>query len=139
MSVWITSLVGTQEVLKMLLDKYHIESDVERFSLYVLKDNGERRRLLDAEYPLLTRVNLGPHEDAARLYVMDNRTSEIRHEVAQFLRFSYAELRAILNMFYEEEEQEMERIKARYVVRSPEIVASIVGLILRDSSQVSGN
>ena len=41
----------------------------------------ERRRLTDLECPLLTRVNLGPHEDAAKIYAMDNRTTEIRHEV----------------------------------------------------------
>ena len=40
MSVWITSLVGTQEVLKMLLDKYNIESEPDQFALYVVKDNG---------------------------------------------------------------------------------------------------
>ena len=74
----------------------------------------ERRRVLDNEFPLLTRVHLGPHEDAARLYILDNRALEIRHEVAQFLRFSYTELRAILNMFYEEEEQEIEKVKKRY-------------------------
>ena len=134
MSVWITSLVGTREVLKMLLAKYQIESDMDRFSLYVVKDNGgkdqvagrsililqlkltsisERRRLLDSEYPLMTRVNLGPHEDAARIYVLDDKTVEICHEVAQFLRFSYAELRAILHMFYEEEEAEIAKVKKR--------------------------
>ena len=74
----------------------------------------ERRRVLDNEFPLLTRVHLGPHEDAARLYILDNRALEIRHEVAQFLRFSYTELRAILNMFYEEEEQEIEKVKKRH-------------------------
>ena len=41
----------------------------------------ERRRLTDSECPLLTRVNLGPHEDAAKIYVLDNRTTDIRHEV----------------------------------------------------------
>ena len=47
----------------------------------------ERRRLTDSECPLLTRVNLGPHEDAAKIYVMDNRTTDIRHEVRNFLYY----------------------------------------------------
>lgn len=99
----------------MLMEKYQIQTDnFDRFALFVVKDNGERRRLTESECPLLTRVNLGPHEDAAKLYVMDNRTTDIRHEVAQFLRFSYAELRAILNMFYEEEECEIKRIRQKY-------------------------
>ena len=45
MSVWITSLVGTQEVLKMILDKYNIESEPDQFALYVVKDNGGKKTL----------------------------------------------------------------------------------------------
>ena len=52
--------------------------DFRVFKLYSIT---ERRRLTESECPLLTRVNLGPHEDAAKLYVMDNRTTDIRHEV----------------------------------------------------------
>ena len=44
-------------------------------------------------------------------------TSEIKFEVAQFLRFTYAECRAIVDMFYEEEEKEIERIKRKYRLR----------------------
>ena len=68
---------------------------------------------MDTEFPLYLRVNLGPHEDAVNLYILDNNTIEIRQEVAQFLMFSSAELRAILNMFYEEEEQEILRVQQR--------------------------
>ena len=46
MSVWITSLVGTQEVLKMILDKYNIESEPDQFALYVVKDNGGKKTQL---------------------------------------------------------------------------------------------
>ena len=41
-------------------------------------------------------------------------TPEIKLEVAQFLKFTYAECRAILDMFYDEEEKEIERIKRKY-------------------------
>ena len=94
------------------------------------------------------RVNLGPHEDIAKIYLMNkDNTNEIRyfkiylcnkskptlmslhppnksfkslisrkkicfsHKVAQYLRFSYAELRSFLSMFYEEEEREADRIR----------------------------
>ncbi len=61
------------------------------------------------------RVNLGPHEDVAKLYVMElSNTNEIAPEVAQFLRFTYTECRAIVDMFYEEEEREIERIRRKY-------------------------
>ena len=42
-----------------------------------------------------------------------NHTNEIRQEVAQFLRFTYAECRAILDMFYDEEEREIEQIRRK--------------------------
>ena len=68
----------------------------------------------DIECPLQLRVNLGPHEDVSKLYLLDKRsTTEIHHEVAQYLRFSYTECRNMVNMFYEEEEKEVERIRMK--------------------------
>lgn len=40
MSVWITSLVSTQEVVNLILEKYKVDSDVNHFSLFVVRDNG---------------------------------------------------------------------------------------------------
>ena len=45
-----------------------------------------------------------------------HKATEIPHEVAQYLNFSYAELRSFLNMFYEEEEREADRIRTKYLV-----------------------
>lgn len=79
MSVWVTSLVSTQDVVSLLLEKYKVDSRPEHFALFVMRDNGEQRRLKDDEYPLLVRIMLGPHEDVARLFLMDaSNTSEIR-------------------------------------------------------------
>lgn len=79
MSVWITSLVSTQDVVSLVLEKYKVDSRPENFALFVMRDNGEQRRLKNDEYPLLVRTMLGPHEDVARLFLMDaNNTSEIR-------------------------------------------------------------
>lgn len=115
MSVWVTSLVSTQEVINLLLDKYKVESQPHSFALYVVRDNGEQRKLRDEEYPLLVRVMLGPHEDVARLYIMDRRvTDEISNDVAQFLNLSLAECRSILDEFSKEEEREVKRIRAKY-------------------------
>ena len=48
---------------------------------------------------------------------MDKKsTTEISQEVAQYLNFSYAELRSFLNMFYEEEEREADRIRSKFLV-----------------------
>lgn len=79
MSVWVTSLVNTQDVINLLLEKYKVESRSENFALYIVRDNGELKRLKDDEYPLIARVMLGPHEDVSRLFLMDSQsTTEIR-------------------------------------------------------------
>lgn len=79
MSVWVTSLVSTQDVVNLLLEKYKVDSRPENFALFIIRDNGEQQRLKDDEYPLLVRIMLGPHEDVARLFLTDAyNTSEIR-------------------------------------------------------------
>lgn len=40
MSVWITSLVNTQEVINLLLEKYKVDSKPVNFALFVVRDNG---------------------------------------------------------------------------------------------------
>jgi len=115
MSVWTTSLQTNQEVLSTLLNKYKIESEAADFGLYVVKETGERRLVTDSEHPLLLRVNLGPHEDLAKIYLMNKaNTNEISHRVAEFIPFSYTELRSFLSMFYDEEEAEADRIRYKY-------------------------
>lgn len=42
----------------------------------------ERRRIRDDEYPLISRVMLGPHEDVARVFIVDaQQTDEISPQV----------------------------------------------------------
>lgn len=115
MSVWVTSLVSTQEVINLILEKYKVESDQSNFALFVVHDNGEQRRLKEEESPLIARVLYGPHEDVAKLFLMDSHsTLEVSNEVAQFLNLTLAECRAILNQYYTQEEREVAEIKARY-------------------------
>ena len=45
-------------------------------------------------------------------------TAEISGEVAQFLAFTMTELRSFLNMFYEEEEREADKIRTKYGART---------------------
>lgn len=52
MSVWTTSLVNTQEVINMLLDKYRVECPASNFSLFVVKDNGGKKN--DSYLTLMT-------------------------------------------------------------------------------------
>lgn len=39
-SVWVTSLVNTQEVINLMLEKYKVDSDPRNFALFVVRDNG---------------------------------------------------------------------------------------------------
>jgi len=116
MSVWVSSLVNTQEVINLMLEKYKVDSDGSNFALFIVRDNGEQKRLKDDEYPLLSRVLLGPHEDVARLFLMDSHTtSEVSNEVAQFLNFTIAECKGILNQYNTQEEREIFKVKNKYL------------------------
>lgn len=116
MSVWTTSLVSTQEVVNMLLDKYRVECSASNFALFLVKDNGERRRLRDEEYPMLLRVAQGPDETVSKLFLVESNgdgSDEVSAAVAQFLHLSQAECNAILRLFCEEEEREVLAIKMK--------------------------
>merc|ERR1719219_2888133 len=117
MTVYTSSLASHKEVLTSLLSKYRVDSDPTDYALYLVNETGERRLVKETEFPLILRVRTGPHEDISKLYLMERkRTEEISHQVAAFLRFSYAELRSFLNMFYEEEEREADRIKTKFLL-----------------------
>lgn len=132
MNVWVTSLVNTQEVINLLLEKYKVESRAENFALFVIKDNGEQKKLKEDDYPLVTRVILGPHEDIAKLFLMDGQqTPEISSEVAQFLNLSIPECRAILERYHEEEQRELFRIKTKYAELRRRIVQRMESLKVR--------
>ncbi|KOC59515.1 Ras association domain-containing protein 2, partial [Habropoda laboriosa] len=115
MSVWITSLVNTQEVINLMLDKYKVDAKSDNFALFVVRDNGEQRRLRDDEYPLEVRVVLGPHENIARLFLVDKlSTPEISSDVAQFLNLSLVECHGILQRYHYEEERQILLLKEKY-------------------------
>lgn len=79
MTVYATSMLGTQDIINLVMDKYKIQSKAENFALFIVRDNGEQKKLTADDYPLLTRVLMGPHEDVARLFLMDGmQTPEIR-------------------------------------------------------------
>ncbi|XP_073815317.1 ras association family member [Musca autumnalis] len=129
MSVWVTSLVTTQEVINLLLEKYKVDSPAENFSLFIIRDNGEQKRLKENEYPLITRIMLGPHEDVAKLFLVDaKKTDEISNEVAQFLNLSLPECRAILERYDQELEREVTKVKDKYAELRRRIVARMESL-----------
>lgn len=113
-SVWVSSLVTTSEVVNMLLDKFKVTNEAADFAIYVIRDNGECRRLQDQECPLVVRVLLGPSEDVAKVYVMSKPITDVSAEVAQFINLSEVELRLFLKKFEEEESKEILRLRRKY-------------------------
>ena len=57
----VASLIPPQ-VVATLLDKYKIESSPGDYSLYLVRETGERRLVGVHECPLTLRVTQGPHE-----------------------------------------------------------------------------
>ncbi|KAI1303700.1 Ras association domain-containing protein 6 [Halotydeus destructor] len=113
-SVFVTSFVTTTEVINMLLDKFKVMNEAKDFALYVIHDNGECKRLADSECPLVNRVLLGPNEEVSKVYVMTKPLHEVSLEVAAFLNLSSIELGMFLKKFEEEEQKEIDRIKAKF-------------------------
>ena len=62
MCVYTSSKMSPGEVITTLMDKYKIESSPADYALYVVKETGETRLVSPQEFPLVLRVNLGPHE-----------------------------------------------------------------------------
>lgn len=49
MSVWVTSLVNTQEVINLMLDKYKVDAKSDNFALFVVRDNGGKKAAILAK------------------------------------------------------------------------------------------
>ena len=45
MSIWVTSLLTTSEILNMILEKYQITSDQENYGLFLVKDSGGKYKI----------------------------------------------------------------------------------------------
>ena len=81
------------------MEKYKVESKAENFGLYVIRDNGEQKKLREDDFPLISRIMLGPHEDVSKLFLMDaQETAEIRF-VNYYMNFQRFYLLYLKNLF----------------------------------------
>lgn len=111
----LTNHMTVPNVIDNLLKKFQIRDSRKRFTLFTVYESGGQRRLKNDSFPLLTRLNLGPCEDVAKLYIMDAADqTEITLEVAQYINFNASVLETFVQKFHEEEEREVERIKEKY-------------------------
>lgn len=106
--------MGTEEVIKQLLQKFKIENSPQDFALYLIFATGEQRRLKKTDIPLLQRLLQGPSKNNARIFLMDKDEEEISGDVAQYINFHFSLLESILQRLREEEKREVERIRAKF-------------------------
>ncbi|XP_077999784.1 uncharacterized protein LOC144452555 [Glandiceps talaboti] len=125
-NVRVASIMTTAQVIDLLLKKFAVENRSEEFMLYKVKDNGETAQMKMTDFPLLERVNMGPNEDYAKIYLMEkSSTTEITHEVAQLIHVDLPVLRAILDRYKEEEEKKVKTLKQKYEVYRKELLTRI--------------
>lgn len=116
-SVTVTSVHSTDQVIKLLLDKFKVENNPIEFCLCAVKTSGETRKMTESDKPLLERVKYGPLEDDVKIFIIEKyRMIDINEEVAQFVNLPEAVLSGFLDKYTKDEEMELEMIKEKYKI-----------------------
>ncbi|XP_057593340.1 ras association domain-containing protein 4 isoform X2 [Hippopotamus amphibius kiboko] len=80
-NVRVNSAMTTLQVLTLLLNKFRVENGPSEFALYIVHESGERTKLKDCEYPLISRILHGPCEKIARIFLMEaDLGEEVPHD-----------------------------------------------------------
>ncbi|KAM5335378.1 ras association domain-containing protein 4-like [Glossophaga mutica] len=81
-NVRVSSTMTTLKVLTLLLNKFRVENSPSEFALYIVHESGERTKLKDYEYQLISRILHGPCEKIARIFLMEaDLGEEVPHDV----------------------------------------------------------
>lgn len=113
-NVHINNKMTTQEVITQLLQKFKIENTPNEFALYCIHQSGEKRRLSSSDLPVWERLLQGPSNSIMKMFLMDANEQEISLDVAQYLNLEMHILKVILQKLEEQENQEQQRIIAKY-------------------------
>ncbi|KAM9197796.1 ras association domain-containing protein 4 [Dugong dugon] len=114
-NVRVSSTMTTLQVLTLLLNKFRVENDPEEFALYVVHESGERMKLKDHEYPLISRILHGPCEKIAKLFLMETDLGEeVPYDVAQYIKFEMPVLDSFVEKLKEEEEREIIKLTMKF-------------------------
>uniref|UniRef100_A0A8C5PBH8 Solute carrier family 23 member 2 n=1 Tax=Leptobrachium leishanense TaxID=445787 RepID=A0A8C5PBH8_9ANUR len=114
-NVRINSTMSTPQVLKLLLNKFKIENSPEEFALYMVHTSGEKRKLKDSDYPLISRILQGPCEQVSKVFLMEkDQVEEITYDVAQYIKFEMPVLSSFIQKLKEEEDREVTKLMRRY-------------------------
>ncbi|KAJ8250759.1 hypothetical protein COCON_G00226810 [Conger conger] len=115
-NVRVNSTMTTLQVLNLLLNKFRVENESDEFALYVVHESGERTRLKDSEYPLITRLLHGPCEKIAKIFLMETDLGEeVTYDVAQYIKFEMPVLDSFVQKLQEEEEREVSKLTRKYI------------------------
>ncbi|XP_048419347.2 ras association domain-containing protein 4a isoform X2 [Stegostoma tigrinum] len=114
-NVRVNSSMNTSQVLNLLLNKFRVENTADEFALYVVHESGERSKLKDSEYPLISRILHGPCEKIARIFLMEKDLGEeVTYDVAQYIKFEMPVLDSFVEKLKEEEEREINKLTLKY-------------------------
>ncbi|XP_037659929.1 ras association domain-containing protein 4 isoform X2 [Choloepus didactylus] len=81
-NVRVNSTMTALQVLTLLLNKFRVENGPGEFALYIVHESGERTKLKDCEYPLISRILHGPCEKIAKIFLMETDLGEeVPHDV----------------------------------------------------------
>nr|CAB3265451.1 ras association domain-containing protein 2-like [Phallusia mammillata] len=113
--VRVTSQNNAHTVVTKLFAKFRVENTPDDFSLYIVKETGERRELPGDEFPLLSRVLVGPNEKLGKIFLQERKMhKEISPEVAQYIKLDTRILQVFLTKFAEEEDKEVSKMRKRF-------------------------
>ncbi|XP_057593336.1 ras association domain-containing protein 4 isoform X1 [Hippopotamus amphibius kiboko] len=114
-NVRVNSAMTTLQVLTLLLNKFRVENGPSEFALYIVHESGERTKLKDCEYPLISRILHGPCEKIARIFLMEaDLGEEVPHDVAQYIKFEMPVLDSFVEKLKEEEEREIIKLTMKF-------------------------
>ncbi|XP_076980669.1 ras association domain-containing protein 4 [Tamandua tetradactyla] len=114
-NVRVNSSMTALQVLTLLLNKFRVENSPSEFALYVVHESGERTKLKDCEYPLISRILHGPCEKIAKIFLMETDLGEeVPHDVAQYIKFEMPVLDSFVEKLKEEEEREIIKLTMKF-------------------------
>ncbi|XP_049646732.1 ras association domain-containing protein 4 [Suncus etruscus] len=114
-NVRVNSTMTTLHVLTLLLNKFRVENGPSEFALYIVHESGERTKLKDCEFPLISRILQGPCEKIAKIFLMEaDLGEEVPHDVAQYIKFEMPVLDSFVEKLKEEEEREIIKLTMKF-------------------------
>ncbi|XP_078421556.1 ras association domain-containing protein 2a [Cetorhinus maximus] len=116
-NVRVNSTMSTLQVLNLLLNKFKIENSSDEFALYIVHTSGERTKLKNSDYPLISRILQGPCEAIAKIFLMEKDLGEeVTYDVAQYIKFEMPVLQSFIVKLKEEEDREVKKLTRKYSV-----------------------